>query len=89
MVPGFVAGMIVARRGILAGALAAAILAAIVVSSEVIALTLNADRTLAEAFQMMPSVISQYPASIIASAVAGGCAQLLRSNNSLERTRDR
>jgi hypothetical protein len=89
MVPGFVAGLIVTRRGILVGAFAAAILAVIAISSEVLTLTLNADRTLAEAFQMMPSVISQYPASIIGSAVAGGCAQALRSNNSLERTRVR
>jgi len=89
MVPGFIAGLVAARRGILIGASAAAILAFFAVLPEVLVISKAPERSIGDAAGMLLSVFTRYPASIIASAVAGGCAELLRSNTSLERTRER
>ncbi len=89
MVPGFVAGLVAARRGILIGASAAAILACIDVLSEAMVFVGRPGWSSSDVARMLLSVLMRHPASIIASGVAGGCAELLRSNTSLERTRDR
>jgi hypothetical protein len=89
MVPGFVAGLVAARRGILIGASAAAILAGLEVLSEALALAGRPGWSVGDVSRMLLSVLMRHPASIVASGVAGGCAELLRSNTSLERTRDR
>ena len=87
MLPGFVAGLVSGRRGILIGALAATILAIIAMIPEVLVLLKAPEWSLTEALKLLLSAFTRYPASIVASAVAGGCAELLRSNKSLERTR--
>jgi len=89
MLPGFVAGLVSGRRGILIGALAAAILAIIAMIPEVLVLLKEPEWSLTEALRLLFSAFTRYPASVVASAVAGGCAELLRSNKSLERTRGR
>jgi hypothetical protein len=89
MVPGFVAGLVAARRGILIGASAAAILAGLDVLSEAMVFAGRPGWSSSDVGRMLLSVLMRHPASIIASAVAGGCAELLRSNTSLERTRER
>jgi len=89
MVPGFIAGLVVGRHGILIGASAAAILALIAVLPEVLFMLRTPGWSLGDAARMLLTSFTRYPASIIASAVAGGCAQLLRSNNSPKRTREK
>ena len=89
MLPGFIAGLVSARRGILIGAVAASILALIAMIPEVLVIAKAPDWPIGEAIKMLLSAFIRYPANIIASAVAGGCAELLRSNKSLERTRER
>jgi hypothetical protein len=87
MLPGFVAGLVSGRRGILIGALAAAILAIIAMVPEVLVIVKAPEWSFGDAVKMLFSAFIRYPANIIASAVAGGCAEHLRSNKSLERTR--
>jgi hypothetical protein len=89
MVPGFIAGLVAGRRGILIGASAAAILAIIAVLPDVLFVLKSTEWSMGDAVRTFFSAFTRYPASIIASAVAGGCAELLRSNKSLERTRGR
>jgi MFS family permease len=89
MLPGFVAGLVAARRGILIGTLAAVALAIIAMIPEVLIVMKAPNWSFGEATQMLFSAFARYPANIVASAVAGGCAELLRSNKSLERTRGR
>ena len=74
---------------ILIGAVAASILALIAMIPEVLFIAKAPDSPIGEAIKMLLSAFIRYPANIIASAVAGGCAELLRSNKSLERTRER
>jgi hypothetical protein len=89
MLPGLVAGLVSGRRGILIGAVAAVVLAIIAVIPELFVVVKAPQWSLGEASRMALSTLINSPANIIASAVAGGCAEHLRSNNSLERTRDR
>jgi MFS family permease len=89
MVPGFVAGLVAGRRGILIGASAAIILAMLAVLPELLFVLRTPEWSLGEAAGTLVSILMRYPASIVASAVAGGCAEHLRSNKSLERTRER
>jgi len=88
MLPGFVAGLVSGRRGILIGALAAVILALIATVPEVLFVLKVPGWSIPEAIEMLLSAFMRYPANIVASAVAGGCAELLRSNKSIERTRE-
>ncbi len=88
LVPGLVAGWVAGRRGILLGASAALILAALAVLPEVILVVRTSEWSFGEAANSLMSVFMRHPASIVASAVAGGCGELLRSNTSFERTRD-
>src|SRR5689334_7155598 len=89
MVPGFVAGLVAARRGILMGASAASIHVCLDVLSEAMVFAGRPGWSSSDAARMLLSVLMRHPASVIASGVAGGCAELLRSNTSLERTRER
>jgi hypothetical protein len=89
LMPGFVAGLVAARRGILLGALAATVLSILSVGSEVVYFLTPPSASLAGAATSLLSAFTRYGASIICSAAAGGCAELLRSNKSLERTRAR
>jgi MFS family permease len=89
MLPGFVAGLVSGRRGILIGAVAASILALIAMIPEALVMAKASEWSIGEVIKMLLSAFTRYPANIIASAVAGGCAELLRSNTSLERTRGR
>lgn len=89
MVPGFVTGWVAGRRGILLGAAAALVLAALAVLPEILFVLRAPEWSFGEAASSLMSVFMRYPAHIVASAVAGGCGELLRSDNSLERARDR
>ena len=89
MVPCFVTGLVAGQRGILLGASAALILAVLAVLPEVMFVVRTPEWSLGDAANSLASVFMRYPASIVASAAAGGCGELLRSNTSLERTRDR
>jgi hypothetical protein len=87
MIPGFVAGLVAGRRGILIGAASAAILALVAMIPEVLFIIKTPGGTPSDGLKMLLSAFIRYPAQIVASAVAGGCAELLRSNKSPERIR--
>ena len=89
MVPGFVAGLVAGRRGILIGAAAAFILATLAVLPELLFVVRQSELSFSEVGNTLVSILMRYPASIVASGVAGGCAELLRSGKSLERSRER
>jgi hypothetical protein len=88
MVPGFVAGLVAGQRGILLGASAAIILAVLAVLPEIMVVVRTPEWSIGEAANSLMSVFMRYPANIVASAVAGGCGELLRSNISLKRARE-
>jgi len=88
MLPGFVAGLVAGRHGILIGAASAVILALVAMIPEVLFIIKAPGGTLGDALKMLLSAFIRYPGQIVASAVAGGCAELLRSNKSLQRTRE-
>jgi hypothetical protein len=83
MLPGFVAGLVAGRRGILICAVAATALAVVAMIPEVLVVVKAPGWSFGEASRMLLSAFIRYPANIVASAVAGGCAELLRSNTSL------